>query len=271
MSNEDVRNEAYKYYKSGMKYREIAEKCGVSLSAVKSWASRYWKKGGCNQSNKKSQPEKKKVATGGAPKGNKNAAGNKGGAAPQGNKNAVTTGEFETLLFECLDEDEKKLAQTVPDDKMALLLQEIRLATIREQRMLRRIESVRNSVEYLEDGTLVEGMTSVKLQSGTEKGKMTDLREYQGKLGQIQSIEEALTRVQARKQKMIEVLHRFGFDDARLELEIMKVELASMKLGSQETEVMDDGFMDALNAESGVLWKSADGNERQDSFAEKES
>ena len=45
-----------------MKYKEIAEKYGVSLSTVKSWASRYWKKG-CNLEEKKLQPKGKKVAT----------------------------------------------------------------------------------------------------------------------------------------------------------------------------------------------------------------
>ena len=98
--NLELRDQAYADYRQGMKYKEIAEKYGVSLSAVKSWAARYWKtKKGCNQSDKKLQSKKKKVATSGAPPGNKNAIGNKGGAAPIGNKNAVTTGEFETLLL----------------------------------------------------------------------------------------------------------------------------------------------------------------------------
>ena len=39
-----------------MKYKDIAAKYGVSVSAVKSWKSRYWK-------NKKLQPKKPKVAT----------------------------------------------------------------------------------------------------------------------------------------------------------------------------------------------------------------
>lgn len=47
---------AYKDYLSGMKYKDIAAKYGVSVSAVKSWKSRYWK-------DKKLQPKKKKVAT----------------------------------------------------------------------------------------------------------------------------------------------------------------------------------------------------------------
>ena len=47
---------AYDDYISGMKYKDIAAKYDVSVSAVKSWKSRYWK-------DKKLQPKKSKVAT----------------------------------------------------------------------------------------------------------------------------------------------------------------------------------------------------------------
>lgn len=47
---------AFEDYLAGMKYKEIAAKYGVSVSAVKSWKSRYWK-------DKKLQPKKSKVAT----------------------------------------------------------------------------------------------------------------------------------------------------------------------------------------------------------------
>lgn len=80
MGNEEIRDKAFLDYQKGMKYKEIAEKYGVSLSAVKSWATRYWKKkDGCSQEEKRLQPKKKKVATRGAPKGNQNAVGNRGG------------------------------------------------------------------------------------------------------------------------------------------------------------------------------------------------
>ena len=125
--------------------------------------------------------------------------------------------------------------------------------------MLQRIEDIRTTSEDREDGEPVPGMTLVKRQAGMEKDKETDLKEYHGKLGQIQAVEDALTRVQARKQKAIDSLHRFGFDDARLEIELMKVDLAAMKLDSQDTEVQDDGFLDALNSESGGLWGERDG------------
>lgn len=138
---------------------------------------------------------------------------------------------------------------------MQLLLQEIQLLTVRERRMLKRIELLRKSADEV-GATLYDdsGMTAVSRKIGIEKGKKTDLLEYQGKLGQIQSVEDALTRVQARKQRAIEALHKFGYDDARLELETMKIELTALKLGGQDTEVKDDGFMTALNGAAGSLW-----------------
>lgn len=85
--SEDLRDKAFKDYNNGMKYKDIAEKYGVSLSAVKSWATRYWKKQGCNPATKKVATKKK-----GAPIGNKNATG------PPGNKNAERHGFYAKWL-----------------------------------------------------------------------------------------------------------------------------------------------------------------------------
>lgn len=236
MKREEVREKAFEDYRNGMKYQEIADKYGVSLSAVKSWAMRYWKKDSCNHKTEKLQPKKKKVATRGARLGNKNAVGNDGGAPP-GNKNALKTGEFETLLFDTLEEDEKLLLDLVQPDKQQLLIQEIRLLTVRERRMLKRIEALHRSIEYAQDGNPVEGFTAVSRKTGLEKDKMTDLTEYRGKLGQIQAVEDALTRVQARKQHAIDALHRYGIDDAKLEIELKKLKLS--EAGKETTEDED--------------------------------
>lgn len=59
MSNE-IRDKAYKDYCSGMKYKDIAEKYNVSLSTVKSWATRHWK---VADKGKKLRPRPRKVAT----------------------------------------------------------------------------------------------------------------------------------------------------------------------------------------------------------------
>lgn len=249
------RNKAYEIYRqhSGkITNREIANLLGEDEKVIAVWKSRD--KWNVVQQSKERCTTKKK---GGQP-GNQNAAGH-GGTGPPGNKNAVTTGEFETLLFDCLDPEEKQLAAAVQLDKEQLLLQEIQLLTVRERRMLKRIESIKESVDYLDDGQSVGDMTLVSLKTGIEKDKETHLKEYHGKLGQIQAIEDALTRVQAQKQRAIESLHRFGFDDARLQIELMKVELAMLKERGQETETGDDGFMAAMNTEAAEIWGESDG------------
>lgn len=136
--SKDLRDKAYVDYKQDMKYKEIAEKYGVSLSAVKSWAARYWKKEGCDSGHKKLQPKKKKVATRGAPEGNQNAIGNKGGAAPLGNKNAVTHGAYETIYLEALPEEERSLFASIPDADT--LDGEIRLLRLKLARLIGRGE-----------------------------------------------------------------------------------------------------------------------------------
>ena len=247
--------QAKEMFLAGKKLIEISAALDVPEGTVRSWKNRYgW-------TNATLQMPKRNVARkrGGQP-GNKNAVG-QGGTGPPGNKNAVTTGEFETLLFDCLDPEERRLADAVPADKEQLILQEIRLLTVREHRMLRRIEALRKAEEYYDNGELAAGMTMVSRKSGIEKDHETDLKEFQGKLGQIQAVEDALTRVQGRKQRAIEALHKFGFDDARLEIELAKVELASLKVGGQEAEEEDDGFLDALNAQAGDLWGDVDAGE----------
>lgn len=245
----DARAEqAKELFLSGKKLIEISEALGVPEGTVRSWKNRYGWEGNANATLRKPKCNVAK-RKGGQP-GNKNAIGNRGGAAPENNKNAVTTGEFETLLFDCLEPDELQLVAAVPTDKERLLLQEIQLLTVRERRMLKRIEDLRDC-----------DFTTVKKKKGTEKDKWTDLKEDQAVLGQIQSIEDALTRVQGRKQRAIESLHKFGFDDARLEIELMKVELATLKIGGQEAEQEDDGFLAALNTEAESLWEAgADDN-----------
>ena len=258
--NEKV-EQAKSLYDKGLKLIEISSQLNVPEGTVRSWKNRYhWD---CNVAKEKRNVAKKR---GGQPK-NKNAVGNTGGAAPLENKNAVKTGEFETLFFDCLEPDEQKLIQTVQPDKEQLLLQEIQLLTVRERRMLKRIEALKlleqtsdpeddQGEDELEKAP--PGMSVTKYKSGMEKGKPTLLREYEGILSQIQSIEDALTRVQARRQRAIEALHKFGYDDAHLELETMKFELELLKQDGQNEDDTDDGFLEAMNASAENVWGDED-------------
>lgn len=121
-----------------------------------------------------------------------------GGGAPAGNKNAVTTGEYETIWMDALDEQERVLFYAVDTDVLKQLDEEIRLITIRERRMLQRIERLRAAGDF----------TVTRMMTGVEKGKKTNLQEVEGTLGQIQAIEEALTRVQEKKARLLDLKHR---------------------------------------------------------------
>lgn len=248
--NRDKAFEIYKEHGGNITNREIASILDEDEKVIAVWKSRD--KWNVVQQSKKRCTTKQR---GGQP-GNKNAVGNDGGA-PEKNKNAVKTGEFEALFFDALEEDEKQLISMVQLDKERLLLQEIQLLTVRERRMLKRIEDLKRAASDQEE-IKAAGMTAVKYKHGTEKDKWTDLTEYTGALGQIQAVEDALTRVQARKQKAIDSLHRYGFDDARLELEMMKVELEIMKQDNPDPETEDDGFMNAMDGIASDVWEETD-------------
>lgn len=246
--------QARKLYAKGLKLIEIAGTLGVPEGTVRSWKNRYDWDNATLQKNKRNVAKKK----GGQP-GNKNAEGH-GGTGPPGNKNAIKTGEFEALFFDCLDPEEKRLTEIVTPDKEQLLLQEIQLLTVRERRMLKRIEMLKNMEQPTADENIEPeeqvpaGMSVTGYRSGIEKGKPTVLKEYEGILGQIQSIEDALTRVQARRQRAIETLHKFGYDDARLELATMQLEFEMSKQDVQQEETGDDGFLSAMNAVAQEVW-----------------
>lgn len=254
--------QAKELYLAGKKLVEIAKYLDLPEGTVRRWKCTYkWGGEKSERSDRKSERSKRiEKRKRGAQPGNRNSSG-----GPPGNKKAVTTGEFETLLFDCLDDEEKRLVASVPADKQRLLLQEIQLLTVRERRMLKRIEAIKESVESLASGEPADGMTLVSRRYGTEKDKETDLKEYRGKLGQIQAIEEALTRVQARKQRAVESLHKFGFDDSQLQIETRKLELAARARGDLDDggDEPDDGFLEALKGqEDWKEWNQEDEEEK---------
>lgn len=87
----DKKELAYQDYLDGMKYKEIAEKHGVTINTVKSWKTRYkWSRKGMHTKEKSVHTKKR----GGQPN-NTNA---KGHGPPKKNQNAVTHGFFSKFL-----------------------------------------------------------------------------------------------------------------------------------------------------------------------------
>ncbi|MDQ7790417.1 MAG: helix-turn-helix domain-containing protein, partial [Clostridia bacterium] len=139
-----------------------------------------------------------------------------GGGPPPGTKNALKTGEKEAIWFDTLTEEEQALIAQVDLDKLAQVNNDLRLVDIRIRRMLQRIANLAK-VEYTVVAQRFERKTeSTKLKDseGIETGaKIIDIvdkevADNEGTLGQIQAIEEALTRVQAQKIRLLDLKHK---------------------------------------------------------------
>lgn len=228
----DNRDKGYTLFKKGLKYKEIAEKLGVPESTVKSWATRYWKKG--KVASEKVASKKKKVATEdatsttpkprGAPKGNANGVGNKGGAPP-GNQNAVTHGGYSAILFDTLDETEHSMINQMQPNEEQLLVDEINLLTVRERRIMQRIQeyqkapvaissTVRTEHKRVFDSPEDEQLYNERIQEKIDAKERLPGREYtthtttEASYSIVLKLEEALTRCQAQKQRAIDSLYK---------------------------------------------------------------
>ena len=129
-----------------------------------------------------------------------------GGASsgpPNGNKNAVTTGAYEELSFDRLPDTERELYGRIDPSPRAQAEQEIRLLTIRECRMLARIQDLLASREEL---STVETTTETGRRARGEVDVLTVRSE--ATLERVQRVEEALTRIQQCKARIIEILRR---------------------------------------------------------------
>ena len=122
---------AEKDYVKGLKYKEIAEKYGVSINTVKSWKQRHgWNRNKGAPSEKGAHTKKR-----GAPKGNINAKGNDGGA-PSRNQNASTHGFFSKFLPAETLEIMESLNERSPADLIWDQIQIQYAAIIRAQKIM---------------------------------------------------------------------------------------------------------------------------------------
>lgn len=250
----EARDRGYTLYKKGMKYKEIAERIGVPLNTVKSWATRYWKDG--KVATKAKPATKPEVATSprkaGAPKGNVNAVGNKGGA-PFGNTNAMKHGGYSTIWASSLTEAEREALEELENaDEETILVEEIRLLTIREARIMKRIKELtekekkspmmaasistsqdRRDFKRLDgdkdredqDKELYIERQDEKIQAGKIlPGNLTHVSTISESTYQvIHRLEVLLTDVQRQKTKAASMLANLRLNQKRLEFEMQKV------------------------------------------------
>ncbi|MEN1969010.1 phage terminase small subunit [Lentibacillus sp. N15] len=266
---DDIREE---WENNKITLKSLAKKHGVKLGTLKSRKSREkWSR---EKTENKGATDKEKVATKnkkdatskrGAPKGNKNAVGNEGGApkgnkngvgnsggAPRMNRNAVTTGEYETIMWDYLDDDEKELFESIETDPLYQIDIKIRELSLRERRMMKRIraledgltEKERRVLQELKDSKdihVIENKDGVEMHVPVPKSALviTQIEETEyRKIDDVLNLEDALTRVTNQLVKAIKQKHDMdkAYNKHPLELELLEANIEKIRAEADNLE-----------------------------------
>ncbi|EME7191551.1 MULTISPECIES: phage terminase small subunit [Enterococcus] len=262
------RDEAFELFKKSngtITNREISEKLSVPEKTISAWKSRdKWnevlQKDECSTSNNHCSTTNK----GGAPIGNQNARGNKGNSRaspPVGNKNALKTGEYETIFYETLSDEEKDIYSNLNNDPSFVLSEEIRLLKIRQFRMMKRIQQAEAG---LNDEEIDRLQQLRKFKTPIEKdGKKLEIkrevmqdvqisRKTYRKIDDILSIEDSLTRISNQLSKAIKQMNELYITDYKTDLmkaqtEKIQAEIADIG-GNNSGEEVEEWKQAVLNA-----------------------
>lgn len=193
--------------------RKLADALGVNYKTLRDWKSKdRWdeavprKKRGGQPGNKNS-------------KGKKNAAGSHKGA-PTGNKNAEKDGAYSAVFLDSLTGEEKELIEKTPLEVRAALEHEMKVLKFRENKILSKIaeyEAAEEGAVYLSATTEMRGKNN------------TTIRFSDSAFKRIQSLQEALYKVQGRIAKITDSLRALEESTARLELERQRLEILRMR------------------------------------------
>lgn len=233
---------AEKMYRKGMKTSEIAKKLGVAANTVSNWKKRWkWDENlsqdsFTNVNKNSSQIVNKK----GGQKGNKNAIGNDGGA-PLKNLNAVKHGAYRNPYLSVLSEEEKALFESVADDEETLLIEQIRILTVRELNIMKAINKYRSSEanDALDTKKTIEAPSD---EDGT-MGTVQVVTTTENKDNLIARLEKELSTVQNAKTKNIQALNQIRKDKEQrkreedlhpLKMELLDAQIESIDASTQK-------------------------------------
>ncbi|EGP4987281.1 phage terminase small subunit [Enterococcus faecium] len=253
--------------------KEIASELNVSDSQVRKWKSQD--KWSAELKSNVTNAKGNVTNQGGAPFGNQNAKGNKGNSRaspPKRNKNALKTGEYETIFFDTLSDEEKDIYSSLNNDPSFVLSEEIRLLKIRQLRMMKRIKEAESGLNDEEVDRLQQLR---KIKTPIEKdGKKLEIkrevmqdvqvsRKTYRKIDDILSIEDALTRISNQLTKAIKQLNALATEESRnkvynnqankLEVEIDMLKLKADLLRSDSEKSTEEKLDELLEKISGEL------------------
>ena len=211
---------AEKLFREGKKLTEIAKILEVPDGTVRRWKHDHgWDK---KKIGKSERSEKKK-------------ANIRKRGAPPGNKNAARTGPYSQIFWDTLDEDELSMVMDMKDDEEQMLIDEIRLFTARERRIMKAINLYRNQQENLsiasvsrqeekrsfkdeEERQQYEDIIAAKVEEGTRMpgNRYQVVTNTEPKDSAIARLEKELSVVQGKKTQAIQALADLRLEKAKL-------------------------------------------------------
>ena len=194
---------------------ELADRLGVKRQTLRNWKSKEkW--------DEAVKPPKRK--RGGQPgnknsKGKKNAAGSHPGA-PTGNTNAEKDGAYSAVFLDALTDEEREIAEKAPLEVRAALEHEMKILKFRENKILSKIAEY----EKAEEGAVyLSAMTEIRGKNNTT------MRFSDSAFKRVQSLQEALYKVQGRIAKITDSLRGLDESAARLDLERQRLDILRMR------------------------------------------
>lgn len=270
----DEARELWLKHKGKKTLASIAKELELPPSRVRKWKSEdKW------QDNlKRSAPISKGSAPFESLSNNKNAAGNSGGAAPPGNKNAVTTGQYETIMFDQLSDEERAIFEGVTDDPLVSINTEIRQLKVRQYRINKRIKNVIEGMDDSEVQTyykIKQRKRAYKDESGNkivtqipETTATGSMSQTYRKFDDLLKLEDALTAVGnsllkalKEKSKLMDIPYKQMIDEQNMELTKQKIRIIKHQADEIEGKGADNPI---INAMSSVLAERMKEDENED-------
>ena len=235
-----------------MLLKNIAEQLGVSDSQIRKWKNQdQWdSKLNSNVTNANSNVTKRV----GAPEGNKNAVGNRGGAAPKRNSNAVSHGFFRKYFPDDVAEIIEEIESKSPLDMLWENIMIQYTAIIRAQRIMF-VEDKEEMIKEIKKRKYEIVDTSTKEKASFEQVVTEEEYEFQFSWDRHATFLNAQSRAMATLQSLIKryedmLNSHLATEEQRLRIEKLKIEVKELN-GENDSDAhqQNSGYESALNAQ----------------------
>lgn len=255
-----------------MKLKDIAAALSVGETQVRKWKSQD--KWADDLNSNVTNESKSNVTKRGAPKGNKNAAGNRGGAPPGNqnakgnsggpggpfrNKKALKHGLYETIFLDTLDEQEQALFDSIEVKPLDQLETTLKTLILQERKIMHRIKQLESGLTD-EEKKIKEELyqrkdkvpytsqktgKQINLSVQTEGMKVTEITTVvASKLDKILKQEDHLNKVRDKKIRVLAQIAAIEHERARLKLASDRLELDRFKAQGYGGAEGDEGDED---------------------------